>query len=102
MSNTHHTQMKKHLTSIIRLQHEATQLAKDLLVELAEMAYILSRSEVVPCIMEALNVERPTAEAMYSRLKVVINDPVVRDQVRKGELRLALQRTTKNVNKAKA
>lgn len=87
--------MKTHLCQVLKLQHEAAQLAKDLLIEVASMAAECSRTEGVECMQSALGLTRATAESRYSRLSHLIKDPLVRENVKNGTAELTMRLTTK-------
>lgn len=82
------------LVAAIRSSDNAMAQASSLLVTVAEIVQQedLTRPEVVASIMEARGVEKSTAESQYSRMKRLLTDGEVLNDLRAGKISLKMAR----------
>lgn len=96
------------LVAALRSSDEAKMVFKTSLITIATIVQEeqLTRAEVVASLMEARSIEKTSADSEYSRMKGLLNNPEIMEQLKSGEIdlktaRMATKKTQKNPNTEK-
>lgn len=100
---TSHVVANTRLVAAIKLLEESKKQTQTYLVEVATIVQEeqLTRAEVVASLMEAKGIEKSSAESQYSRMKKLLNDPDLLEELKEGDIDLKTAReksTTKQKN----